>query len=626
MARSMVATTIAGGLNFLDNTTSTVSPNATMAINAEALTQYPVRDAGTFSMLYTYSSANTASVTSTITLRKSLSNTTITVSYTSDQTGIKQDTTHTSTFAATDELDYVVVVPTEAGTNNLTLNVIKCEFSPTTVTDCISFVRASNSSLSTASTDTFIGISGRAAPEAQTEANVKFRIRESFTASDFYTTLSTNTRTTDTVYRTRVNGANGNQSTTYTSTQTGIKEDTSNNDTLVAGDDFNYSATTGTGTGTISGAFVSVSLINTSSFSQLGGVRPAGSAISFNTTTYIPVTSECLNSTEASVEMLPQFDVFIASELGVFVSANTIATSATTVALRDNGSTSALTVSYAAGQTGLKNDSVNSVKFDGGTDEISYQVVTPNTSGSITFNWVGVLGFNGIQFDAASNSGYKTASSSYTWSHTCTGRNTYLLVGVSMLSVAGSSVSSITYNSVAMTFLGARASVSGAVRIELWGLVNPSSGSNTVAVTLSASLDSAAGAVSYIGVHQTLSTEGFASDSATNVGAADATVNVTTIATNDWVIGAVATDDTAITADNGTSRWNVTGTLGSGAGSDSDIPWDPPDVVTTSWVDVGALATWSTAGIAIRPLFSSGPTPVSSSSTTQFFQLLGLGT
>lgn len=171
-----------------------------------------------------------------------------------------------------------------------------------------------------------------------------------------------------------------------------------------------------------------------------------------------------------------------------------------------------------------------------------------------------------------------------------------------MLSVAGSSVSGITYNGVALALLKAQASVSGAVRAEEWGLAAPASGAHTVAVTLSAGLDSIGGAVSFVNVQQTSPTEGANSATATNVGAADATVDITTVADRDMVVDVVATDDTAITVGGGqTSRNNVTGTLGSGAMSTEGVK-TPAGVVTMSWSSVGALATWSTVAVALRPV------------------------
>lgn len=213
--------------------------------------------------------------------------------------------------------------------------------------------------------------------------------------------------------------------------------------------------------------------------------------------------------------------------------------------------------------------------------------------------------FPGISVDASSNSGYQTSQSTYTWNHTCTGADRYLRVGISMLSVLGSSVSSITYNGIAMSLLRAKASASGAVRAEMWELIAPATGTNTIAVTLSTALDSIGTAVSFNGVHQTSPSEASNDASATNVGAADATVNVTTVADNAWVSDVVASDDTAITVGAGqTQRANITGTLGSGAES-TEGPKSPAGSVTMSWSNVGALATWTIVAAAIRPTAAS---------------------
>ncbi len=255
----------------------------------------------------------------------------------------------------------------------------------------------------------------------------------------------------------------------------------------------------------------------------------------------------------------------------------------------------------AALHFGADNNGATAASFwDGRIDSVSFwkRVLT---SGERTQLYNGGAGLDFVVgFDAASNSGYNTADAVYSWSHTCAGN--YLTVGVAMLSVGGSSVSGITYNGDAMTLLRAQASGAGAIRTELWGLVNPDQGTHDVEVTLSAALDSAAVATSYTGVHQTSPTEAANSATATNVGAADATVNVTTVADGDWVVDMVATDDAAITVGSGqTSRGNVTGTLGSGAMS-TEGPKQTAGSVTMSWTDVAGLKTWSIAGVGLRPI------------------------
>lgn len=206
----------------------------------------------------------------------------------------------------------------------------------------------------------------------------------------------------------------------------------------------------------------------------------------------------------------------------------------------------------------------------------------------------------GIAFDAASNSGYQAASASYSWSHTCTGTDRGLAVDVSLLSVPGTTVTGITYNGVALIKVGAQYTASAIGGVECWFLANPASGPNTIAVTLSASVISSSEAVSYTSVNQIQPTESFAGAFATNVGAADATVNVVPTTDNTWVHGAVATTDSTITA-NQTSRNNVTGAGGSGGNEDGNALVHPAGSTATSWTNVGALMTWAVGGYAIRP-------------------------
>lgn len=359
---------------------------------AETAAETPVRDAGTVNNLYSYVPTNTATVTSTLTLRVSLADSALTVSYTADQTGIKEDTSNSVTVAATDELDWEVTVPTEAGSNSIAFSVISGQFNPTTSTNCISFMVAEGLlSYTTASATNFFCANGQL-DTTSTEAQAKLRIKGSFTATNFYTHVDSNARTTDTTFTTRKNGGTGGQTLTYTSGQTGSKEDTSGSDTLVDGDDYNYAITTGTGTEAISIRVVCTRLVNTSSQFILMSGSAAGQAQAFNVTNYFEPGGSALSvgTTEATFQMLSRLN-FTARELQCYVSANTIATSATVVTTRVNGAGSVLTISIAAGATGLQADSTNVAAINAGTDELSHQVVTPNTSGSLTFTWFAML-------------------------------------------------------------------------------------------------------------------------------------------------------------------------------------------------------------------------------------------
>lgn len=206
-----------------------------------------------------------------------------------------------------------------------------------------------------------------------------------------------------------------------------------------------------------------------------------------------------------------------------------------------------------------------------------------------------------IAFDAVSNSTYQTAQSTYSWNHTCTGSNLFLSVDVEILSVPGTFVTALSYNGVPLVQIGSRATVSGAGRVECWGLIAPASGTHSVSLTLSASVSSAGTVTSYTGVHQTDAWEQFNSNQATNVGVGnDATVVITTISDNCWIHAACATDDASINA-NQTSRNNVTGALGSGANEDNNAVVHPAGSTTMGYTNLGITATWVIAGYGIRP-------------------------
>ena len=198
------------------------------------------------------------------------------------------------------------------------------------------------------------------------------------------------------------------------------------------------------------------------------------------------------------------------------------------------------------------------------------------------------------------NSGCQTAQSTYSFSVVSQGANRFILVGVSLLSVAGASVNSVTFNGDALTLIRARASAVGAIRGELWGLIAPDVGTFDVVVTLSASLISVATATVFEGVDQLSPYESTGDTSATNVGAADATQDVVPTTDNCVIVDLIATTDTAITVGTGqTGLANVTCT-GSG-GMSVKGPISPAGSTTMYWTDVGAAETWVVVGLAVRP-------------------------
>lgn len=361
---------------------------------SEDQAEIPIRDAGIFSNLYTHVLTNTASVTSVITLRKSVSDTAVTVSYTSDQTGIKEDNTNTATFAATDEGCYSLVIPAEVGTNTIGLTVFGIVFTPTTTTDCITkmCVAGGSGNVNFDSGTRYYTAVGVTTAAATTEANSLFEIRGTFTASDFATFVSANARTTDTIFGSRKDGGAGAQSVTYTSGQTGAKEDTVNTDSLVAGSDYDYFVTTSTGTESLTIRTISTTLTSTANeFICMAG-RQGGIPYGAGGTSYQGISGAISPTTNSdiSAQILPRF-TFTAKELVTWVSANTL-NGDSVIAVRDDGADSAITVTYATTQTGFKGDNTNTAIITADTDEINYQIANAGSSGSTSYTYLGMIG------------------------------------------------------------------------------------------------------------------------------------------------------------------------------------------------------------------------------------------
>jgi len=115
-----------------------------------------------------------------------------------------------------------------------------------------------------------------------------------------------------------------------------------------------------------------------------------------------------------------------------------------------------------------------------------------------------------VAFDAVGPSSAGTSSTTtaaLTWTHVCGASATLLLVGVAMGNDSGSDASTLlsaTYNGVAMTSLGkVHSNNQTAGYVELFGLLNPATGSHTVSVAMTGGFSGtdtrSAGSVSYTG-------------------------------------------------------------------------------------------------------------------------------
>ena len=218
-----------------------------------------------------------------------------------------------------------------------------------------------------------------------------------------------------------------------------------------------------------------------------------------------------------------------------------------------------------------------------------------------------------IAFDASSNRPEGTVTGTppvYSWSHTCTGSNLVLVVGIVTrdLTDADRLTASITYNGVSLTKIREDDNLTDDNTTSLWYLLNPATGANTIEVTgNSSSITSAIGmAVSLTGVAQ--SGQPDANNGNIYSNANSITDSVTTVADNCWVVDAVCLDgpQTLAVGSGQTQRENVTSTASSG-GMSTEGPKTPGGAVAMEWNDNGEAGSpdWSHSAASFSPAITA---------------------
>jgi prepilin-type N-terminal cleavage/methylation domain-containing protein len=200
------------------------------------------------------------------------------------------------------------------------------------------------------------------------------------------------------------------------------------------------------------------------------------------------------------------------------------------------------------------------------------------------------------------SSGSTDGGSSITISHTTSGTNLLMLVGVSFNNDNTETVTSVTYNGVALTLKGTETNSDDA-RVEIWSLVAPDTGSHNVVITFSAALaqEGVAGVMTFTGVDQTTPLGSFYSVQGDDT--ATASLDITS-ADGEFVYGVIAAEYDALTSDSGfDEQWNmsVDGTSTNGAGGTTNCG---AATVPMSWSLVAEASPsnhWAIGGVSIKP-------------------------
>lgn len=219
-----------------------------------------------------------------------------------------------------------------------------------------------------------------------------------------------------------------------------------------------------------------------------------------------------------------------------------------------------------------------------------------------------------ISFDASS-SGFTNSGTSVTFSHTCSGTNKILFVGVMVAS--STTISSVFYGGLPMTSINRS---SGGQQCALYYLLNPPGGSNNVVVTIGSTSYCYCASLSYTGVLQTSQPD--ANNTNFSAATTSLTTSVTTVADNAWAV-LLARNDT-----DGNTSAGIGSTLRVGGGSglvqmyDSGSRKSPAGSLSMVVTNVGsydtssAMASFSPSSGVIQRDATSSASSASASSLT----------
>ncbi|HVS25963.1 MAG TPA: DUF6701 domain-containing protein [Burkholderiales bacterium] len=199
-----------------------------------------------------------------------------------------------------------------------------------------------------------------------------------------------------------------------------------------------------------------------------------------------------------------------------------------------------------------------------------------------------------VAFDAAASTSSAASSTTFSWTHTASGANRVVIVGVSYISP--SATATATYGGTSMTLVGSQFTAADS-RMAMFSLVNPPTGAQTVTVTLTAAPTQGfvGGSVSFTGANQTTPTGTFVSAIGTT---SPASLTVTS-ATGELVIDTLQCDNGCVSITPGgsqTQRWNLNAGAGGNFGGGSTAAGAA--TVTTTWTFTSD--NWAYGAVSVK--------------------------
>mgnify|MGYP003669514198 CR=1 FL=1 len=239
----------------------------------------------------------------------------------------------------------------------------------------------------------------------------------------------------------------------------------------------------------------------------------------------------------------------------------------------------------------------------GGDWQLEYEAGQIETlvfaSSDLQEQWVGLMS---VAIDATSTG--TSTGGNFSITHTTSGTDRLMLVGVSLNKGIGNAVTSVTYNGSNLTLEGTQSN--GDAVVYIWSLVNPSLGTHSVNITVNGTTDgNTAGVMTFTGVDQSTPLGAFASGAGASGGTGSVTVSS---APGDLVFAAIAVDDAAdynlVPGAGQTEHWDLLGGGDINGGGSTEAG---ATSVVMDWTWSGS-DNWAAGGISIQEAVNTAPT------------------
>lgn len=368
-----------GGTNFTAPITanwwSIGNGRRAIATATEAQVSHKFQQIGQISNISCRVQSNTTTGTVTVKLRKNGADGNGTFTIGIAATGEFVDTTNTDTIAAGDLVNYQLAGGTSGAWN---VRNFACVWDSYTAP----YQGLANYALPVATTS-YIGFSG--ATPGTTESALQFQTRMYSKWFNLGTYISANASSTNCTLKSRINGADGNQSVTITASTTGFFQDTTNSDNVTYNAKINHSVT-GATTGTCTFLTVTSDMTYNPTYQWIN--ENDGTTITFNVQRFGQWMGNSFTGTEAPNRFRVKQPLIIGN-LNAQVSANSLNTSSTLFD-RKSGASGSMLITIGSSATGYFEDTSLKDNMYLVDDTANWGYSSAGAaSGSITFQNVG---------------------------------------------------------------------------------------------------------------------------------------------------------------------------------------------------------------------------------------------